>query len=88
MALATLTADANDRDDSWLEAVTFARERIAEHGADILMAQTHLLMQALGTLRDVVNSLPDDVVVEGIETPATTLALLAQFGEDAARYED
>lgn len=80
VALATLLADAKERGATWEESLVFARERTAEHGADLLMAQTHLLLQALQTLRDVVNDLPDDVPVIGIATPTTTRALLEEFG--------
>ena len=84
IALTTLLADAVDAGSTWDEALTFGRERLAEHGEFLVMSQAHLLVQALGTLRDVVNELPDDVDVMGVDRPVTVLALLAQLGADAA----
>jgi hypothetical protein len=51
------------------------------------MAQAHLLVKSLATMRDLVNSLPDDVEVIGVDRPVTILALLGQFGADAAQPE-
>lgn len=88
IALSTLLADAVDSGAGWDEALTFARDRLAEHGERLVMAQAHLLVQSLSTLRDVVNGLPEDVAVMGVDRPVTVLDLLGQLGADAARSED
>lgn len=88
IALNTLLADAVESGSSWVEALTFARARLAEQGECLVMAEAHLLVQALKALRDLVNQLPDDVDLVGIHRPATILSLLSQCGADAARSED
>lgn len=88
IALTTLLADAKASGAEWTEALEFARQRLAEHGENLVMAQAHLLLQSLATLRDVLNGLPADVEVKGVERPVTVLALLGQLGADAARFEE
>ena len=89
IALSTLVADAAETDQpDWSEALVFARECLEDQGERLVMAQAHLLVQTLTALRDVVNGLPDDVDVMGVERPISVSDLIGQLGADAARYED
>ncbi|MGY1633054.1 hypothetical protein ACI784_15235 [Geodermatophilus sp. SYSU D01186] len=88
IALTTLLADAVESGGGWEESLMFARGRLAEHQENLVMAQAHLLVQALGALRDLVNELPEDVEVMDVERPVTVLSLLAQFGASAASEGD
>src|SRR5688572_28146848 len=88
IAVTTLLADNVESGAGWSEALVFARDRVSEHGENLVMAEAHLLVQALKALRDLVNGLPDDVDVHGIDQPATVLSLLAQLGASVAAGED
>src|SRR3954449_8892556 len=86
IAVTTLWADASEA-DGWGDVLPFVRERLAEHGENLVTAQAHLLVQTLKTLRDVINGMPEDVDVMGVDRPVTVLRLLEQLGADAARFE-
>jgi hypothetical protein len=87
LAVTTLLADAVESGADWSETRAFAAARLGEQGDRLVMAQAFLLHEALKSLREVLNGLPDDVDLEGVDRPVTVSALLRQFAESAARYE-